>query len=90
MYNGWRNALLAIWICLAVAAAALAAIGIIIASRAHGDVAMLTGSSALLAGAGICASRVFFFLLLWIVISAIVLEHEKTRRVLRGLSSGRD
>jgi hypothetical protein len=86
MENGWRNALLGIWVFLLLAAAGMATVGFWTQGRAQvdEDVTALGRAAVLLSGAGACASGTVVFLALWIVVSAIVLEHEKDRRVWRG------
>jgi hypothetical protein len=87
MNNGWRSALLGIWVSLLVVGCALAIVGFTLQGKAQvdGDLEALGRAGVLLGGAGACASGVGLFLVLWIVVSAIVLEHEKDRRVWRGL-----
>jgi hypothetical protein len=86
MENGWRNALLGIWVFLLIAAAGTATIGFWTQGQgqANDDADALGRAAVLLGAAGACASSMLLFLVLWIVVSAIVLEHEKDRRVWRG------
>uniref|UniRef100_A0A942T0K5 Uncharacterized protein n=1 Tax=Neobacillus citreus TaxID=2833578 RepID=A0A942T0K5_9BACI len=87
MNNGWRTALLGIWIILLVSAVVLFGGGLYLQGQAveASDVAMAGRGALLFAIAWACLSGTVLFLLTWIVVSANVREHDKDRELLRKL-----
>ncbi|MCM3505975.1 hypothetical protein M3666_12705 [Curtobacterium sp. ODYSSEY 48 V2] len=82
MNNGWRSALLAIWVILIVSAGLLVGGGFLLQGHAIADqdAVRLARSGVLLYAGFTAAGSAVVFLTLWITVSAIVLEHEKDRR----------
>lgn len=80
--NRWRTALFGIWIILLLAAGLLAGGGFWLQARASlNDDALMGARAAMLLGiATACAYGFAVFITLWIVVSAVVLEHEKDRQ----------
>lgn len=87
MNNGWRTALLGIWIILLVSAAALFGGGLWLQSQGAdaGDFVLMGRAAILFGVAASCVSGAVLFLLMWVVVSANVREHEKDRELLRKL-----
>jgi len=82
MDNGWRTALLSIWVIATVSAGLLVGGGFLLQGHAVADqdLVRLARSAVLLWSGFTCAGLAVVFLTLWIVVSAVVLEHEKDRR----------
>jgi hypothetical protein len=91
MNNGWRDALMTIWILLLVGAVGLVVAAVIIGGRAAqsdsvlGTTSSFTEAGLFFSGATLCGSIGVTVLVLWITVSAVVREHQKDRDViLRG------
>lgn len=82
MDNGWRTALLAIWVIAVVSAGLLIGVGFYLQgiATAADDIVRLARASVLINLGWGCVGVAGTFVTLWIVVSAIVLEHEKDRQ----------